>query len=536
MLRRLALRRSTSAVAAGALALAGVVAVLAPSASAGTVTPTVHCVLPAGQGEATGPQSITVELDPASVQPGGAVKGKVTLGESPAKSTVSMPNIPTTPTIELAMKGAATGSVVITGPEIPISVEAGKPVPIPPYEGTFNIPAAATEGTIEFTVVKMVTYTKVFGNVFETPCTMVSGAEGTVATVAVTGSAGEQPTVKAADGQHLLGSEVAVTGAKWTPNAPVTASLCNADGSACSAGRFTASTLTIDAQGNLGGNVKLAATGIPDGVNIIKVSDGVKEASGPLETKLYVAGARNASADPNSGPVGLTVTVSGTEWSPNRAINISGVNAEGAPFGVVNTTTTPDGKFSVQWTVDSDQITQIRVREGTSSVNRKFLPFTVTTGPLPEKQDVSVTLAPGKLSMSQAASGIDFGSATLNGTAQQLNAPLNQVTVVDARGGNLGWSLTGTMTDLVAGNGTDKIPAGNIAWAPSCAAAPGSLSQVSSGSAGPLGSAPATLCSQAADSSKATGGKFTADAQLTLTTPEFAAAGSYTGTLTLSLA
>ena len=56
------------------------------------------------------------------------------------------------------------------------------------------------------------------------------------------------------------------------------------------------------------------------------------------------------------------------------------------------------------------------------------------------------------------------------------------------------------------------------------------------GSAGPLGSTPAALCSQAPDGAKATGGKFTADAQLTLTTPEFAAAGSYTGTLTLSLA
>jgi len=111
---------------------------------------------------------------------------------------------------------------------------------------------------------------------------------------------------------------------------------------------------------------------------------------------------------------------------------------------------------------------------------------------------------------------------------------LNQVTVVDARGGNLGWSLTGTMTDLTAANGTDKIPAGNISWAPSCTASQGSLSTVTNGTPGALGSAPSTLCSVTANGGT-TGGSFNANADVTLTTPRFAAAGSYTGTLTLTL-
>ncbi|MGR6997780.1 hypothetical protein ACU686_06100 [Yinghuangia aomiensis] len=73
---------------------------------------------------------------------------------------------------------------------------------------------------------------------------------------------------------------------------------------------------------------------------------------------------------------------------------------------------------------------------------------------------------------------------TLNGEAQTVKTNLNQVTVLDARGGNLGWSLTGSMTDLVAANGTDKIPAGNLSWTPSCAAGTGSLSTVTNGTAG----------------------------------------------------
>jgi len=516
--------------------MTGAAVALGPSAGAGTVTPTVHCVLPAGQGEATGPQSVTIDLDQTSVQPGGLIKGKVTLGESPAKSTVSMPDIPTTPTIQLTMKGAATGGVTIAGPEIPISVEAGKAVPIPPYEGTFNIPAAAVEGKIEFTIAKMVTYTKVFGTTFETTCDIVSGGDAVVASVDVEGAASEQPTVSAPAGPHWLGSEVPITGTKWTPGATPVPQLCNADNTACSGTRFASNTLAIDAQGNLSGKVKLATTGIPDGVNVIKISDGAKEASGPLETKLYVAGQRKVVMNPTSGPVGTIISFSGEEWSPNRSIQIDGADANGAVTGAPTVvTTTPDGKFTAQWTVNDARITQIRIREGTSSVNRVFVPFAVTTGPSPMSQTPTVTLVAGDLTMSQAGTGIDFGTATLNGEAQTLTAPLNQVTVVDARSGNLGWSLTGTMTDLVAGNGTDKIPAGNISWTPSCAATPNSPSTVTSGSPGPLGSAASTLCTQAPDPAKLTGGRFTADAQLTLTTPEFAAAGSYTGTLTLSL-
>jgi len=106
--------------------------------------------------------------------------------------------------------------------------------------------------------------------------------------------------------------------------------------------------------------------------------------------------------------------------------------------------------------------------------------------------------------------------------------------VVDARSGNLGWSLTGTMTDLTTPEG-GKIPAGNVSWTPACAASESSPSAVVTGSAGPLGTTAATLCGQAADGAATTGGSFTADAGLTLTTPAFVTPGAYAGTLTLSL-
>ncbi|MGR6997768.1 hypothetical protein ACU686_06040 [Yinghuangia aomiensis] len=145
-----------------------------------------------------------------------------------------------------------------------------------------------------------------------------------------------------------------------------------------------------------------------------------------------------------------------------------------------------------------------------------------------------MTLAPGALAMTQAGDGLDFGTVTLNGEAQTVKANLNQVTVVDARGGNLGWSLTGSMTDLVAANGTDKIPAGNLAWAPSCAAGVGSLSTVGNGAAGPLefiGLHAVQRNRRREDLRR----QVLADAEVSLTTPKFGAAGAYSGTLTLTL-
>lgn len=132
-------------VATGVLALTGAVVLTAPSASAGTITSTVTCVLPAGQGTFTGPQEITLTLDKSTVDPNGSINGTVTLGPSPAVSTVNM-TIYGTPRMKLSMRGAATGEVTITGPEVMMVVEAGKSPPLPPYTGSFTVPANATPG------------------------------------------------------------------------------------------------------------------------------------------------------------------------------------------------------------------------------------------------------------------------------------------------------------------------------------------------------------------------------------------------------
>ncbi|MCF2530553.1 WxL domain-containing protein [Yinghuangia soli] len=532
------LRRAVAAASAGLVAVSGLVA-LAPAAGAGTVRPTVTCVLPAGQGTFTGPQDVTVTLDKSAVPAGGQLTGTVTLGVSPAKSSLSL-TIYATPSITLAMKGAATGEVTVTGTEQTIIAVKDEPVPIAAYSGKFNIPVSATAGgRIEFTVVKMVTDTTLApgGMVFPTTCTVDAGGDAVVADVAVEGSGGEPAVLTAPGGDLHPGQPIALGGSKFTPNGAVQVQLCNGDGSGCAASRFTADTLAVDGAGVLTGTATLAPTGLPEGAYIVKVVGGEKEAQAGISVKPFVVtGPREATLSTSSGGLGTVVHITGRNWTPNVGANVTQLDSDGFELWPThNFDVGYDGTFTTQFTIDSPWVKGLLVREGTYDDRSVTLPFTLTEGPPPATQNAAVTLAPGTLTMSQAGTGLDFGAVTLNGEAQTAKADLNRVTVLDTRGGNLGWSLTGTMTDLTAANGVDKIPAGNIAWTPSCAASAASLNPVADGSPGPLGATAATLCS-AAPTGATTGGKFTADAELVLTTPKFAAAGAYTGTLTLTLA
>ncbi|NUU20308.1 MAG: hypothetical protein HOV68_02155 [Streptomycetaceae bacterium] len=539
MLRRMIPRRVSAAVGACALAVTGAVVLTAPAAQAAEVTYTSQCTNKLAPGLEIPPSETKVDLQ---VSP---VKDKYTVGDLitvkwkwGSYSTVpdssplaSIPADSTKPVGQINLTGSQTGVLTVEGERKNAETPKGQQLVITDMTSTMTLTAA---GTLNLAPKQYSTFT-LFGTLdAETECLPLT-TPGVSATLTVEAGQAVPPTLNAPDAPVKPGDVIPLTGSKFAPNATPQLSMCNSDGSNCVASRFTANTLAIDGSGNLSGNATLATTGLPDGTYQVRVVDGVAEARDTLTVKGYVpSGPRTANPDVTSGPLGTIVHLTGENWTANRAINISGVDADGGTLlPVVNLKTTADGKFTGEYPVTDPALKKIRVREGSSTTNLVLVDFTIVTGSV-STQNATVTLAPGSLTMSQAGNGIDFGSATLNGQAQTLNANLNRVTVLDSRGGNLGWSLSGTMTDLVAANGSDKIPAANVQWTPSCAAAPGSLSQVVNGTPGPLGSAAATLCSQAG-AATATGGEFTADAQLALTTPKFAAAGSYTATLTLTL-
>ncbi|SCF97090.1 WxL domain-containing protein [Streptomyces sp. Ncost-T10-10d] len=137
--------------------------------------------------------------------------------------------------------------------------------------------------------------------------------------------------------------------------------------------------------------------------------------------------------------------------------------------------------------------------------------------------------------MVQDGDTVDFGTTVLGTGSGVQRSRLNRVEVEDARGVNSGWSLTATLTGFTSADG-GTIPAGAVRWTPKCTAQNGSVGVPVAGSPAALGSEAASLCRMNPDGSRPfTGGRFDADADLTLTVPGFTRPGDYSATLTLTL-
>ncbi|GIF51165.1 Ig-like domain-containing protein [Asanoa ferruginea] len=155
--------------------------------------------------------------------------------------------------------------------------------------------------------------------------------------------------------------------------------------------------------------------------------------------------------------------------------------------------------------------------------------FTITPGTAPgPTADVEIIapIDPGAFSLAVAAPTTSLTGGTVGGVA---TGTLPQATVVDLRGTNVGWSLTGQLEDFA--QGTNTIANSNLAWTPAAAKVSGS-GAVTAGAAADLGDT-RTLCSAVSGSSA---GTFTCDAGLKLNIPDSVAPGEYAATLTLTLA
>lgn len=170
-------------------------------------------------------------------------------------------------------------------------------------------------------------------------------------------------------------------------------------------------------------------------------------------------------------------------------------------------------------------------------------------------QVVEVEVIGSTMTMEQAGALVSLDAITLNGQPQTTGGSLNGLTVVNARGTDAGWSLTGQMSgDFSDGTGDGVcpagdpstwdnhcIPGGNLGWTPGAAVAheqiPGDVATVNAGTAvdpySPGLDSAQTLCTAPATQS---GGTFSCGGGVSLAIPASAAAGTYSGTLTLTLA
>ncbi|MBC9717606.1 hypothetical protein H9Y04_34250 [Streptomyces sp. TRM66268-LWL] len=501
-------RRRLAAAAGFLLLLSGGTAGAAESPSPGaspdaaaagvTVEPTVSCRLPAGQGDTAGPQRITVELSPATVAPGGTVHVEVDLGPTPATSPLELEDAPFTAGIEFALSGGAGGTVTVFGKPTPVDVPlAPARIQVPSYEGEFMMPLDARR-PVRLTPTRTLTVTRVLDRDFETPCAVRSGAEA-VGTVDVSGEPGPAATLTVADGAVEPGAVVELSGTRWTPGAEPRAVLCGEDGAGCSPAKFARTALEVSEGGRLSGSVTLAeADAVPSGDHRLRVFDGAREAGARLAVEG--GGAAPDDLDPSTSPDGPSRpadsfpsgpsdgSTAGPSASPSLLPGVGGTSESGSGSGL-----------------GSDM----------------------------GQQHLATYITPGPLAMTQSGDAVDFGTFEL-GQQSTATAALNTVTVSDGRGRNIGWSLTATLTDLTSGSG--RIPASAVSWVPSCVAETGSVGRPTAGAPGPLGPQASSLCTMRHHArTPLTGGKFRADASLSLTFPGYVPPGEYKATLQLTL-
>ncbi|MCX5198132.1 WxL domain-containing protein [Streptomyces sp. NBC_00249] len=334
-------------------------------------------------------------------------------------------------------------------------------------------------------------------------------------------------------GRILLGGaqsgEVTVVGA--ARNEPVPA------GAALPAVTMTG-TFTVTAPGGITltpGGYTLHTAHLAD-LDTVCTADGAPAAARIEAAPLPTANLRGISLGAAHGKPGARVHVTGAGFVPGAAVTVTGRAGAAGTADRVTATADRLGQLTAELPVTDRATTGVVAYEGTDwSAQRGTGPAAYTVvGPapaVPAARRVTATVEPGTLAMTQTGEAVTLGAVPY-GDGGAAPGRIGTVTVKDARGGPAGWSLVGKVTDFT-GPGGVRIPAGSLAWTPSCVAAAGSPSACTAGSAGTVGPDGAVLASTA--DAPLTGGTFTLDAAVTLRVPPYTPPGAYTATLTLTL-
>jgi hypothetical protein len=217
------------------------------------------------------------------------------------------------------------------------------------------------------------------------------------------------------------------------------------------------------------------------------------------------------------------------------AAGLSNVNAQ-VTNGVATTTISyPTTNYATAYTFTAAYSGDVAFGPSTStsqSVTTANAP--ANFGQIGSNEIVTIPAPPaGTLTLSVATGGVQFGTATadlIHGT-YSATAPLPESTVTDTRFAKGDWTLNGVSTALTSGSNT--IPASDLSWALPTITTPAGSGAVT----GVVATSLATAQSLATFHNGALLGQIItkADTTLSLTTPINQAAGTYSGTLTITL-
>ncbi|WP_405681422.1 beta-xylosidase [Streptomyces sp. NBC_00868] len=253
-------------------------------------------------------------------------------------------------------------------------------------------------------------------------------------------------------------------------------------------------------------------------------------------TPLPTANLRSVFLAAPAGAPGARLKVTAAGFTPGATVTVAG--RAGAAETADRAVATADelGVALAELPVTDKATTAVVAYEGTAwSARLGSGPAAYTvigvTPPPPGTQEITATVEPGTLAMTQAGEAITLGAVPY-GDGGGAPGRIGTVTVKDARSGPAGWSLIGKVTDFT-GPGGLRIPGGSLSWTPTCAAAAGSPSPCTAGSVGTVGPDGAVLAST--PDGPLVGGTFTVDAAVTLHVPPYTPPGAYTAVLTLTL-
>lgn len=464
-------------------------ALSAPAAAEGETPPgqvefPTHCLPPqeAGLPPADGPTTARITVDDPTPRVGDTVTVTYQVTRTPAVNplSVGLPADVLTPTGRIVLGGVQQGEVTVVGAKRNDPVEAGGALPAVTMTGTFTVTAPG-----EITLAPG-GYTLHTGHLLELD-TVCAAASGSVPPGPDPGQSA-QPSASASASASAAPSPspVSPSPSPSTPPSPSPAGPPVAQ-------RITASPLPTanlravalgSAAGAPGAAVKVTGAGFVPGAEVtVAGRAGTAETADRVTAKADELGVVLAELPVTDRATTAVVAYEGAAWTPER------------------------GSGPAAYTV-------------------------IVAAPLPPgSQTVTAVVQPGELGMAQEGDAVTL-AAVPYGDGGAAAGRIGTVTVKDARGGPAGWSLIGKVTDFT-GSGGIRIPGASLSWTPTCAAAPGSPSACTPGSAGTVGPDGAVLASTG--DAALVGGTFTVDAAVTLQVPPYTPPGAYTAVLTLTL-
>ena len=365
------------------------------------------------------------------------------------------------------------------------------------------------------------------------------------ATASITSVTGQNGTSAA-----RAGNTINLTGSNWDDTvSPVTGTmaLCStSDNSVCDATGLDTPSFSVTG-GVLTASAVVDASATTGARNLV-----LTESSGPnAVVPVTILGNRQILITPVTGGAGTSVTVTGSGYNASVPVAVAGVTAGSTPTSDTPTITmsSATGAVSATFTVNDPNTVAIAAAETSAPLtNVAIHPFVfsgnncvaATANGCSLLQTVSQLVKPGVLTFSQTAAQVAMSDVTLNGENQTSTGQINQLTVSDARGSLVGWTVTATATDLSDGSSAadNTIPAGNlktssVTCAPDATAVGGILTEVTAGAGGALSKTVGqTLCQAPSGGG---GGTFDINADLSLLVPASVASGTYTSTMTFTV-